>query len=139
MNIMYSDSEKEINNKIFLLIFELFLLVVENFEDNKDHFSNLNDLVDCSVYIVVNPSHFSEELIIKVCFFLANLSSIKIIPFKNSFQSFYEICSKVIFENKDSNFLIRASFTCNNQFKQALRFIQFAIMNHLPLCSNYQK
>jgi hypothetical protein len=131
---MYSDSEKEINNKIFLLIFELFILVLENFEDNKDHFSNLNDLLDCSVYIIMNHSHFSEELIIKVCFFLANLSSIKIIPYKNSFQTFYEMCSKVIFKYEDSNFLIRASFNCNNQLKKALRFIQFAIMNHLLLC-----
>ena len=112
MNIIYSDSEKEIYNKIFLLIYDLLLLVVENFQDNRDHFINLNDLLDCSVFIVRNTSHFSEELIIKVCFFLANLSSIKIIPYKNSFQNLYEICSKVIFENKDSNFLIRASFTC---------------------------
>ena len=113
MNIIYSDKENEKFNKIFILTFDLLLLIIEHFFDNKDIFKNVNELFDCSIFIITNASKFSEDLIIKCCAFLANLVSIKILPFSVKHEQFYEICSKVVFENKDSNYLIKASFACN--------------------------
>lgn len=112
MNLTYTDSEREMYNKNFLLSFELLCLIIENFSDNKDYFGdNLPQLIQCSIYIIVNAAKFSEELVIKVTFFLANISSIKIITVNESFKQFFQICSKVIFENKDANFLIRSCFS----------------------------
>ena len=115
MKMVYSEGEKEKYNKIFIMTYDLLLLMIEHFSDNREFFSNINGIFECSIFIITDAVHFSEDLIIKSCLFLANLASIKILPYYENQKNFYELCAKVVFENKDSNFLIKASFTCKIQ------------------------